>query len=60
MTRYDKLIDSIKDHLHQYYVSGCQHDDWDEADANEASHAILVAVEEYQSSPFSRSWRASD
>ena len=60
MTRYDKLIDAIKDHLYGYYVSGQQNDGWDESDANESAHAILQAVEEYQSSPLSRAWRASD
>jgi hypothetical protein len=60
MTRYDKLMDIIKDHLYSYYISGQQGDGWDEADAHETSHAILQAVEEYQSSPLARAWRASD
>lgn len=61
MTHYDRLMDTIKDHLYAYYVSG-QHDDgWDEADAKESAHAILLAVEEYQSTPFGKQrWRASD
>lgn len=60
MTKYDKLMDAIKDHLWAYYVSGQQNDGWDEADAQETSHMILQAVEEFQSSPLSRVWRASD
>ena len=60
MTKYDKLMDAIKDHLWAYYVSGQQNDGWDEADAQETSHMILQAVEEFQSSPLSRAWRASD
>lgn len=60
MTRYDKLMDIIKDHLYGYYISGQQNDGWDEADAVESAHAILQAVEEYQASPCVRSWRASD
>lgn len=53
-------MDAIKDHLWAYYVSGQQNDGWDEADAQETSHMILQAVEEFQSSPLSRVWRASD
>lgn len=60
MTRYDKLMDTIKDHLNSYYISGQQGDGWDEADAQESAHLILQAVEEYQSSPSVKSWRASD
>jgi hypothetical protein len=60
MTRYDKLMDIIKDHLYGYYISGHQGDGWDESDAQESAHAILQAVEAYQSSPLVRSWRASD
>ena len=54
-------MDTIKDHLYAYYVSG-QHDDgWDESDAKESAHLILQAVEEYQATPFSKThWRASD
>lgn len=60
MTRYDKLMDTIKDHLYSYFISGQQGDGWDESDATEAAHAILQAVEEYQATPFGRAWRASD
>ncbi len=60
MTRYDKLMDIIKDHLYGYYISGQLGDGWDEADAQESAHMILQAVEEYQSSPLARAWRASD
>ena len=60
MTKYDKLMDVIKDHLYAYYISGQQNDGSDEADAKESSHMILTAVEEYQSSPYFHQWRASD
>jgi hypothetical protein len=60
MTKYDKLMDVIKDHLYAYYISGKQNDGWDEADAQESSHMILTAVEQYQSSPTSYKWRATD
>ena len=53
-------MDAIKDHLYSCYVSGHQGDGWDEADAQESAHMILKAVEEYQSSPLVKSWRASD
>ena len=33
MTKYDKLMDVIKDHLYAYYISVQQNDGWDEADA---------------------------
>lgn len=54
MTRYDRLMDAIKDHLYNYYISGQQGDKWDEFDAQETSHSILLAVEQYQSSPFAK------
>jgi hypothetical protein len=60
MTKYDKLMDVIKDHLYAYYISGQQNDGWDEADSQESAHMILQAVEEYQNSPLAKSWRASD
>lgn len=53
-------MDVIKDHLYAYYISGKQNDGWDEADAQESSHMILTAVEQYQSSPTSYKWRATD
>ncbi len=61
MTHYDKLIDTIKDHLYGYYISGQQKDGWDEADANESAQMILQAVEEFQSTRTKlNQWRASD
>jgi hypothetical protein len=60
MTKDDKLMDIIKDHLYAYYISGQQNDGWDEADSQESAHMILHAVEEYQNSPLAKSWRASD
>lgn len=53
-------MDVIKDHLYGYYHSGKSNDSWDEADAQESSHMILEAVEEYQSIPPSHRWRATD
>ena len=35
MTHYDKLIDTIKDHLYAYYICGQHNDGWDEADAQQ-------------------------
>jgi|Laugresu1bdmlbsd_1035121.scaffolds.fasta_scaffold04049_8 hypothetical protein len=60
MTKYDKLMDVIKDHLYSYYISGQQGDNWGEEDAKESAHQILIAVEEFQSSPQFVRWRASD
>jgi hypothetical protein len=60
MTKYDKLMDVIKDHLYAYYISGQQGDSWDEEDAKESAHQILTVVEEFQSSPQLTRWRASD
>lgn len=60
MTRYDRLMDTIKDHLYGYYISGQQGDNWDEDDAKQTAQMILEEVEEYQSNPGVRAWRASD
>jgi hypothetical protein len=60
MTRYDKLMDAIKDELYLQYTIGKAGDGWDEADALESAHALLQMVEEYQSSPMVKRWRASD
>jgi len=60
MTRYDRLIDSIKDHLYNYYNAKDRGDDWNEEEATEVAHEILVFVEEFQSTPTIKSWRASD
>jgi hypothetical protein len=61
MTHYDKLVDTIKDHLYSCYISGQQHDGWDEADANESAQMILKAVEEFQQIRAKiNQWRASD
>lgn len=60
MTRYDKLMDVIKDHLYSYYISGKHKDSWDEHDAKNSAKEILYAVEEFQSSPMVKTWRATD
>ena len=60
MTHYDYLIDTIKDHLNGYYISGQLGDGWDEADAQESAHMILKAVEEFQDKRNSKQWRATD
>ena len=46
MTNYDKLIDSIKQELYEYYSNISV---WDEQKANKTSHKILQIVEEFQS-----------
>jgi hypothetical protein len=54
-------MDSIKDHLYAYYISGQQNDGWDEADAQESANMILQAVEEFQQKRAKiTQWRASD
>ena len=61
MTNYDRLMDTIKDHLYGYYISGQHNDGWDESDAQESSMMILEAVEEFQSKCTKlNQWRASD
>lgn len=60
MTRYDRLMDTIKDHLYGYYVSGQQGDNWDEDDAKQSAQMILEEIEEYQSTTVTPVWRASD
>jgi hypothetical protein len=60
MTRYDKLMDAIKDELYLQYTIGKAGDGWNEVDALESAHAVLQMVEEYQSSPLVKRWRASD
>lgn len=61
MTHYDRLIDTIKDHLYTYYICGQHNDGWDEADAQETSAMILQAVEEFQNNRTKlNQWRASD
>jgi len=53
MTHYDKLIDTIKDHLYQYYVNGIDGNIWNQS--------ILKAVEEFQNNRAKlNQWRASD
>lgn len=46
MTHYDKLIDSIKQEIYQFYTST---DSWDEESAKNTSHSILEIVEQFQS-----------
>jgi hypothetical protein len=53
-------MDTIKDHLYGYYISGQRGDGWDEDDAKQSSQLILEVIEEYQSLPDVRAWRASD
>lgn len=61
MTKYDKLMDVIKDQLYAYYIIGKSGDGWDEADAKETAHMILQAVEEFQQKRMEiKTWRASD
>jgi hypothetical protein len=61
MTHYDKLMDTIKDHLYAYYISGQHNDKWNESDAQESATLILQAVEEFQNTRSTlNQWRASD
>jgi hypothetical protein len=61
MTHYDRLIDTIKDHLYGYYIIGKTQDGWDEADAQESAIMILGEVEEFQTKRSKLGqWRASD
>jgi hypothetical protein len=60
MTRYDKLIDCITDVIYTWYVTGQMDSQFDNESAKRDAHEILEMVEEYQSSPLSRQWRASD
>jgi hypothetical protein len=61
MTHYDKLIDAIKDHLYQYYVSGIDGDIWNETETAKSAELILKAVEEFQNNRAKlNQWRASD
>lgn len=61
MTHYDRLIDTLKDHLYGYYISGQHNDGWDDADAQESAMMILQAVEEFQDKRTRLGqWRASD
>jgi hypothetical protein len=58
MTHYDKLIDSIKQELYEFYSSTVL---WDERVANKTSHKILEIVEEFQTNRnVINQWRASD
>ena len=45
MTNYDRLIDTIKQELYEYWTDTAL---WDESKANKTSHKILQHVEEFQ------------
>ena len=60
MTRHDKLIDSLTDILYTWYVTGRMDSRFDEKSAKKDAQQILEIVEEYQSSPLVKAWRASD
>lgn len=61
MTHYDKLIDTIKDHLYQYYVNGIDGNIWSESETAKSAELILQAVEEFQTVRTKiNQWRASD
>jgi hypothetical protein len=54
-------MDTIKDHLYAYYISGQHNDKWNESDAQESATLILQAVEEFQNTRSTlNQWRASD
>lgn len=60
MTKYDKLIDAIKEQLYHQYNHGEKGSAWDEDLAADSAHEILLIVEEYQSLNNYKQWRASD
>jgi hypothetical protein len=60
MTHHDKLIDSLTDILYTWYVTGQMDSRFDEKSAKKNAQQILEIVEEYQSSPLVKAWRASD
>ncbi len=61
MTHYDKLIDTIKDYLYQYYVNGIDGNIWSESETAKSAELILKAVEEFQNNRSKlNQWRASD
>jgi hypothetical protein len=60
MTHHDKLIDSLTDILYTWYVTGQMDSRFDEKLAKDGAQQILEIVEEYQSSPLVKAWRASD
>ena len=58
MTHYDRLIDSIKQELWEFYGDIAV---WDEQRANVAAQRILEHVEEFQTvRSLGKQWRASD
>lgn len=58
MTHYDKLIDTIKQELWEFYGDVTV---WDEKRADVAAHRILEIVEEFQTNRNTfNQWRASD
>lgn len=58
MTHYDRLIDSIKQELWEFYGDIAV---WDERRAEVAAQRILEHVEEFQTvRSLGKQWRASD
>ena len=58
MTHYDRLIDTIKQELWEFYGDVAV---WDEERATVASQRILEHVEEFQTvRSLGKQWRASD
>jgi hypothetical protein len=53
-------MDSIKQYLYDYYNSGQKKENWDENHAKKSAQSILEMIEEYQSPPTIKFWRASD
>ena len=61
MSDYDKLIDSITNTIHEWYITGNMDSKFPEDLAKRDAHKILEMVEEFQTVyPSIKQWRASD
>lgn len=57
MTHYDQLIDSL---VEEIYLVWANHEVWEEKEAKETAHRMLMMVEEFQQKRSLKAWRASD
>ncbi len=59
MTHYDKLIDSIVEEIYLLWSGNTV--EWNEVEAKQRAHNILIMVEEFQTTRTKlNQWRASD
>ena len=59
MTHYDKLIDSIVEEIYLLWSENTV--EWNEVEAKQRAHNILIMVEEFQTTRTKlNQWRASD